>query len=258
MEESFTLYEYLTLYLVDSDVRPSCLFFDSEYTDNLNRNIKKYFPKLIVFYDSFYGYFISKKKLYINDKSDSNDIGKILGYPTDKIPYTEIDDNKDIYGTHIIVTMINNQEISLLDVKTQNPVTEQMVDIMNKMAVKILSIDCIYHDRIKYISIREDIHHSINYYCTKLIKKEELTNDDISNIYNQIWNEYGDKLSEFNYDFKNDLHIGIIISLLLYCKNDPKKQFYGPFYGKCNITKKMIEINNNFATDILSTLEFTC
>jgi hypothetical protein len=55
--------------------------------------------------------------------------------------------------------------------------------------------------------------------------KDDLSDDDISNIYNQIWNEFGDKLSEFNYDFKNDLHIGIIISLLLYCKNDPKKQF---------------------------------
>jgi len=257
MDEQFSLYEYLTLYLVDTDVRPSCLFFDSEYSDKLDRNIRKYFPKLIIFYDSFFGYFISKKILYINDKSDSNDIGKILGYPTDGIPYTKIDHNSDIYGTHIVVTMDNNEEVSLLDVKTQTSISEKMLDIMNLMAEKLLSVKCIYSYRIKYISIREDVQHPIDYYCSKLLKKEELTNDDISNIYNQIWNEFGDKLSEFNYDFKNDLHIGIIISLLLYCKNDPKKQFYGPYYGKCNITKKMIEINNNFAKDILSNLEFT-
>jgi hypothetical protein len=214
MEESFTLYEYLTLYLVDTDVRPSCLFFDSQYSDKLDRNIRKYFPKLIIFYDSFFGYFISKKRLYINDKSDSNDIGKILGYPTDGIPYTKIDHNSDIYGTHIVVTMINNQEISLLDVKTQTSICEKMLDIMNLMIEKLLSVDCIYHDKIINIRIIENIHHSIDYYCRKLLKKEELTNDDIFNIYNQIWNEFGDKLSEFNYDFKNDLHIGILISFL--------------------------------------------
>lgn len=70
--------------------------------------------------------------------------------------------------------MIDNQQISLLDVKTQNSVAEQMIDIMNKMAEKLLSIECIYCDKIKSINIREDIHHPIDYYCAKLIKKEEL------------------------------------------------------------------------------------
>jgi len=256
MEKAFSVYEYLTLYLVDSDARPSCLFFDSDYTKELEDNIKQYFPKLQIYHDSFFGYFISKNKLQLNSNSDSNDIGKILGYPQDSIPYTKINHNEDVYGTHIIITMIDNQQISLLDVKTQNSVVEQMIDIMNKMAEKLLSIDCIYCDKIKCINIKEDISHPIDYYCAKLLKKEELTEDDIYNIYNQIWNEFGDKLSEFNYDLKNDLHIGIIISLLLYCKNNPKEQFYGPYYGRCNITKKMIEINNNFAKDILSTLEF--
>lgn len=44
MEKAFSLYEYFTLYLVDKDIRPACLFFDSDYTDTLNTNIKKYFP----------------------------------------------------------------------------------------------------------------------------------------------------------------------------------------------------------------------
>jgi len=256
MEKAFSVYEYLTLYLVDSDARPSCLFFDSDYTKELEDNIKQYFPKLQIYHDSFFGYFISKNKLQLNSNSDSNDIGKILGYPQDSIPYTEIDHNKDVYGTHIILTMSNNQEISILDVKTQNSVAEQMIDIMNKMAEKLLSIDCIYCNKIKCINIKEDISHPIDYYCAKLLKKEELTEDDIYNIKNTIGNDFYDKLFDFNYDFKNDMHIGIIISLLLFCKNNPIEQFYGPYYGKCNITKKMIEINNNFAKDILSTLEF--
>lgn len=257
MDKAFTEYQYLTLYLVDKDIRPACLFFDSEFSKQLEENIKRYFPKLQIHYDSFFGYFISKNELNINSNSDSNDIGKILGYPNDGIPYTEIDHNKDVYGAHIIITLKDNQQISLLDVKTQNSVVEQMINIMKKMVDKLLSNECIYCDKIIYIHVNEDISHSNDYYCTKLLKKEELTDDDIFNIYNKIWNEFGDKLSEFNYNLKNDLHIGIIISLLLYCKNNPKEQFYGPYYGKCNITKKMIEINNNFANDILSTLEFT-
>jgi hypothetical protein len=256
MEEIFSIYEYLTLYLVDIGVRPSCLFFDSEYSKRLDRNIKKYFPKLIIFYDSFYGYFISKKRLYINDKSDSNDIGKILGYPSDKIPFTDIDNNQDVYGTHIVVTMTDNQQISLLDVKTQTSISEKMLDIMNLMIEKLLSVDCIYHDKIINIRIIEDVHHSIDYYCKKLLMKDELSDDDVNNIYNEIWNRFDKKLSEFNYDFKNNLHIGILISLLLYCKNDPNEHFYGPYYGKCDETKRMIEINKKYSNDIVSALEF--
>lgn len=257
MDKAFTEYQYLTLYLVESDVRPACLFFDSEFSKQLEENIKRYFPKLQIHYDSFFGYFISKSKLNINSNSDSNDIGKILGYPTDETPYTQIDHNKDVYGSHIIITLIDNQQISLLDVTTQNSVSEQMINIMKKMSAKLLLPECIYCDKIIYIHVNEDIIHSNDYYCTKLLKTDEITDDDIFNIKNKIRNVFDNKLSEFNYNFKSGLHIGIIISLLLYCKNNPTEQFYGPFYGKCNITKKMIEINNNFAKDILSILEFT-
>jgi hypothetical protein len=132
-----------------------------------------------------------------------------------------------------------------------------MLNIMNLMIEKLLSVDCIYYDKIKYICINENIHHPIDYYCKKLLMKDELSNDDISNIYNQIWNMFDKKLYEFNYDFKNDLHIGILISLLLYCKNDPMEQFYGPSYGNCDKTKKMIKINKKYSNDIISALEFT-
>jgi len=250
MNKAFTTYEYLTLYLIDSDVRPACLFFDSEYTNQLEENIKRYFPKLQIYHDSFFGYFVSKNKLKINNNSNSDDIGKILGYPQDSIPYTEIDHNKDVISTHINITMSNNQQISLLDMCSQNSVFDNMTDIMYNMKNKLLLPECIYYNQIININVKEDIHHSIDYYCKKLVKKEELSEDDIYNIYNNIWNIYGDTISNFNYDLKNDMHIGIIITLLLYCKNNPIEQFYGPNYGKCNITKKIIEINKNFSDDI--------
>lgn len=255
MEKAFTLYEYFTLYLVNSDVRPACLLYDSQYTEQLDKNIKLYFPELKIYYDNFFGYIISKKKIQVNKNLNSDDIGYILGYPQDEISYTKIDDNKDCYSTHIIITMTNDQEISLLDVKTQNSVLEKMKNIMYAFSNKLLLPDCLYYSKIKYINIREDIIHPIDYYCQKLIKKDDLTDDDISNIMNNIWNIFGEKIAYYNYDYKNDFHIGIIISLLLYCKNNPIEQFYGPYYGKCETTKKIIETNKNYSDDILSIIK---
>ena len=49
---------------------------------------------------------------------------------------------------------------------------------------------------------------------------------------------------QFPFNYKNDFHIGIVIGLLLRYKNDHCEIFYGPQYGKCKETKRMIEIKN--------------
>ena len=256
MDQSFTKYEYLTLYLVNCDARPSCLFLNNEYTKKLESNIKKYFPNLKVTHSPFFGDFVSKQYLNITDHTSSNDVGIILGYPSDDIKYTEIDFNKDTYGTSIMIT-IDDVTISLLDTKTQNSIIDKMTSIMDIFTQKLLDKECYYSDNIKNIYTDESIIHAIDYYCEKLLKKETLTCDDEYNIFNFIGNIFNNRLSQFPFNYKNDFHIGIVIGLLLRYKNDHCEIFYGPQYGKCKETKRMIEINDNYANDLVDILEFT-
>ena len=143
MDQSFTKYEYLTLYLVNCDARPSCLFLNNEYTKKLESNIKKYFPNLKFTHSPFFGYFVSKQYLNITDHTSSDDVGIILGYPSDDIKYTEIDFNKDTYGTSIMIT-IDDVTISLLDTKTQNSIIDKMTSIMDIFTQKLLDKECYY------------------------------------------------------------------------------------------------------------------
>ena len=256
MDQAFTHYEYFSLFLVDSDVRPACLFMKHEISDILQKNIKKYFPNLILNHDPFFGLFVSKTNLSINEYSDSNVIGKILGYPSDNVPYTEIDRNKDTYNTHIIVTLNDGQLISILDVVSQYSIYNSMFEIMILMAEKLYSSSCLYNDKITDIHIVENIYHSIDFYCKRLLTKS--TNDkDKLEIRNLIWNRFNNKISDYSFDFLNDIHIATIINLLLQCKHDNCEQFYGPSYGECKITKKMIEVNDTYVDDLIKILEFT-
>jgi hypothetical protein len=256
MSKSFSYHEYFLVFLVDSNVRPACLFMKHEISDSLQKNIKKYFPNLILNHDPFFGLFVSKTNLSINEYSDSNDIGKILGYPNDGILFTEINRNKDYYDTHIVITMDDGQEIYILDVVTQYSIYDSMLIIKNLMSEKLLSPECFYHGNIKNIRIVEKVTHSIDYYCKKLIMKD-LNDEDIFQIRNLIVNTFNEKISDYPYDFLNDLHIGIIVNLLLQCKHNQCEQFYGPSFGQCKITKKMIEINNTFSDNLIRILEFT-
>ena len=256
MSKSFSYHEYFLVFLVDSNVRPACLFMKHEISDSLQKNIKKYFPNLILNHDPFFGLFVSKTNLSINEYSDSNDIGKILGYPNDGILFTEINRNKDTYNTHIILTMDDGQTISLLDVVSQYSIYDSMLTIKNLMSEKLLSSTCWYNGKITNIRIVENISHSIDFYCKRLLTKSTNKEDKLE-IRNLIWNKFNEKISDYPYDFLNDLHITTIINLLLQCKHDQCEQFYGPSYGQCKITKKMIEVNNTYIDDLIKILEFT-
>ena len=49
---------------------------------------------------------------------------------------------------------------------------------------------------------------------------------DKSEINNYIWNLGFEKIGDYNFDYSNQIHVGILLTLLTYCDNNPLSPFF--------------------------------
>jgi hypothetical protein len=253
--EDFTPYEYITLFLVNNNIRPACLFILNEVDDifKLKENIIKYFPKLNIFYDiDLDSIFVSLNNIDISKIKTDDDIGLILGYPTDGIKFSEIDRNQITYSSHIKIKFKNQEEISIFDVITQTSILNQIKDLMYYFENCLR--DCILFNDIDEIYSEEEIIYPVDHLYKKLINNEKLNGQEYYCIHNNISNIFTDELANYKFDFTNPHHKSIVISLLLQCKYDVCEQFYGVTYNKTEPTIKMAKLRKTYSDEILKYL----
>ena len=251
----FTKYEYITLFLVNNNIRPACLFVLDEVNniDKFKQNINKYFPNLNIFYyNVIKSIFVSLHNIDVSKIKSDDDVGQILGYPSDGIKFSKINRNEILYSSHIKIKFKTDDTIDILDVVSQSSILNQMHDLMYCFTNCLK--DCILFNDIDKIYTEEEIIYPIDHLCKKLINNENLNEQEKYCIFNNISNTFTDELAYYNFNFSNPYHKAIIISLLLQCKHDVCKQFYGVNYKTTETTKEMSKLRIKYSDEILQYL----
>ena len=215
------LSEYINCVLVEKGVRNAMLLQASDYKENthLDPIIQKKL-KAISEHFSFKqlpldmgNVLISKKTYTAMDVSTSKKMGDILGYPS--------------AGENSIYSISINAEFSTDSVQIIGMMAEKEHPILHEFAFDALRV--LKNDpnvghiqnvtiNIKPILNTQDI-------IDKLISNIELTEGEIYTVGNSIYNIGFSVLHTYQFDYKNPVHIGIIITLLSYYKDDPIMAF---------------------------------
>lgn len=225
--------------LVDNQVRTAFLIQPADYKEAMStdtksaikiRAIKSIFPNL--FLSNIRGEtIVSKEHKYVEEDITSDaEMGKIIGYPcADEFKLVlEIADTKQTVIIEINAYLDNGDKVNILayvclddkHFKKAQELAEKAEHVLKKFSLV---------DGAKVINVKAEKRMSIP--VASLIEKlisgtEELSDEEISEIDNEIYNLGFEKFKEFNPDYSNPIHRGMVIALLLFCKNDPSSPFY--------------------------------
>lgn len=235
------LEELINIILVCEDIRPAMLIQPSDYkeftssdkkTKSKIYHIRKHFPSLILSedYNGSYQGIIVSKKTYDGDVININDMGKILGYPYYN-DFINLDCEKNTYSIRLQVVLTNNRGIAeIFSNICPNNYLRPIFDKIAKDATIVLKTNDLIKSIIDTVEVIEYVDIPTTVVINKLINNIDLNQNDKNKILNIIYNigfSFEFQLffrTEINY--KNNIHIGIIISLLIYYKNNPMESFY--------------------------------
>jgi hypothetical protein len=280
--QNLTIKEYIECYLITKNVRPAYLL-DDNCKCNGNRSIikkiflpnsckihsriKKYFPKIIQTYYPEIGTFVSLQKLttLINN---CDDIGNLLGYPGAN-EFSKLDRSNIIYNFSITISFKNMPDkyveyfgsISIICNLCNTDKTIEMNEISDKI-VKVLKNSgkgkFILFDYIDEIKVVKIITYPTKYLIKNLISKIQLTEDEKENIKNYIANIYTyEKLYNYDFQYDNEIHIGIIITLLNMHDYNEFEPFYNYFMNDdkhTSLNKESKLINELFCYNLINLL----
>lgn len=238
--KSIGLDELINVILVKEKVRPAFLLQPIDYketkgTDPITslklKNIHNLFPELIfsenytpyqgvlISYDNFDGTYISR-----------SDMGKILGYPC----YLDTFDNdKDDYSIHVIAILKNskycfNNIRSFIFSNRCGDKTKEIEEEFESFANKAFNTLKQYKDiltlEIDKVIVNYDLWVSNKNLINKITNKENLEKHYKDKVINVLYN-FGFSNNfliyfEKNFQYDNQIHIGILLSLLLNSEND--------------------------------------
>jgi hypothetical protein len=89
---------------------------------------------------------------------------------------------------------------------------------------------------VERFEIEESITIPIKIIIDKLLKKQKLNENEIGEMLNQIWNLGFIELPMYEFNYKNSVHRGILLTLMTYAQNTP----FEPFSHYKIILKRMI------------------
>jgi hypothetical protein len=222
---SLTIEEFLNLYLVDNDCRKAYLFQPYNYDENTiiikKRLIEKRFPNLI-HTNCQQGTIFSKVNLDLDKINDNTYLADILSFCC-PITYHDISVK---YSYHIIVKFKNDIDSIIITYICDNGTCDIHAEqLCNKIKNTLMPLGNIID-----VIFNKNTHYSEEYYIDKLSKaNEEINKDDIDEINNYLYNMgFSEKLQdyiEYEVEFNNPIHRGILIGLLTQSKHDILKPF---------------------------------
>jgi hypothetical protein len=222
---SLTIEEFLNLYLVEQDCRKAYLFQPINYDDNTttikHQLIKKRFPNLI-HTECQRGTIISKINLDLDKINNNIYLANILSFCC-PITYKDIPIK---YSYDIVVKLINNIDVILITYICDNGLcdihAEQLCDKIKNTLLQL--------DNVIDVIFKKNTHYSEEYYIDKLSKSnEQINKNDIDEINNYLYNMgFSEKLQdyiEYEVEYNNLIHRGILIGLLTQSKHDILEPF---------------------------------
>ena len=239
----------LNAILVNEGVRSAMLIQPADYNEGTGNNtktlsivkkIKKLFPKLLSSnnYKIYQGTIISKKSYDDKDKVISlENMGKILDYPCFN-DFETLNRDEPLFALELIVsyndTSYNDKEIPLFTNICKDKKTIDKFNVLSANAFIVLTneknkgiLNEIKINKINkvYVNIENII--PTQYIINKLMTKKKLSDEEIKVITNVFYNMgFSDKLLEYEFQYNNPIHKGILLDLLLKDKYDVLSPFY--------------------------------
>ena len=232
------LEEYMNCVLVQAGQRPAFLIQPADYREATSNDpktkakvsaIKRFFPDLII--SNIKGEALVSKRAFSEDNFRKNqDMGDALGYPcAAEYEYTLMHKNEPDVSISVEVTMTDGTTLQILaNACKDDSKFDQFVGFAAS-AEAVLKADPRLLGRVVSVSAVKKVSVPAKFILQKLIRGEALNSDEEHGLRNEIWNmgwEDGDALLEYNYEFNNPVHRGILITLLTNTMNDPLEPFY--------------------------------
>jgi hypothetical protein len=256
----------LNAILVQEGIRPAMLVQPADYkeatekdpkTASILRNIKKHFPHLIHSskYEVYQGIIISKNK-YNGNYIDLTEMGKILGYPCYKD--FNMDRNEITYAISIYIRVNNvDYEIITNSCKTKekhefDAIANRIRQVLPKYVELIGEVQSVTTKINTIIPTQSIIH--------KLIHNLPINKEHQDAIQN-IWFNFGFSIDfQFffidNFQYKNQVHRGILLSLLMMEKNYTLSPFF-PLQEHPAQDKQVNEILHAWELELMDVIKKT-
>jgi hypothetical protein len=211
------LFGYLiNVILANENIRPAVYIEDGSIVEP----IKKLFPNLI--YSKFFdGVIVSKRKYANSKKMSANNFGKMLGYPC----YSDFENlNRDIpyFTIELKVNYDNNKSIQLFGNVCKNEKNLKLFKLIAKKAEKVFQKEeykeMIKPNIINYVYVNKEIEIPTQYLIDSLTNNKKLSKNEKLIISNKLHNIGTSKIANYNFQYNNQIHRGILIELLLRMK----------------------------------------
>ena len=260
----------LNCILVNDNVRPAMLVQPHDYgeatgddpkTKSILNSIKKLFPDLLhsETYNTYQGIIISKTN-YNGESISLETMGKILGYPC-YADFNNIDKNKLSYAIDIFAVQKNNEKIYLFSNACKDETKlEQFIDLSKKAKETFNKPEyASLLENMNITSVDVDTRQIIpsNQIINTLIDDNKLTEDEIYEFKDVLYNSgFTQEFINYEFQFNNPIHKGIILQLLIGNMHDILSPFY-PIQNYPIQQKEVDEITKKLQTNLIDILERT-
>jgi hypothetical protein len=241
--ENIGIEEYINALLVDNDIRSGMMIQPADYNERTTNNrisslivseIKKYFPSLKSSVIN-QGVILSKNEYSNNYTPNSKKLGNILGYPCANNFNNIIDNSNKESITYSLIVMIKKSMVNKYNIgsryfllanrcKNKSKI-EEMKNISEK-ANELIQKNKFLKKFVERFEVEESITIPIKNIIDKLLKKQKLNENEIGEMLNQIWNLGFEELPMYEFNYKNSLHRGILLTLMTYAQNTPLEPFF--------------------------------
>jgi hypothetical protein len=215
-------------------------------TLSIVNNIKKQFPELLSSdnYKIYQGTIISKKS-YDDKVLSLENMGEILDYPCFN-DFETLNRDEPLFNFELLVSY-DDKELSLFNNICKDKKTVEKFNLLATKAFFALTnakykgiLNGIKINKINkvYVNIENII--PPQYIINKLITKKKLLDEEIKVIIEVLYNlGFSDKLLEYDFQYNNPIHKGILLDLLLKHKYD----ILSPFYPLQNYPKQAEKVD---------------
>ena len=263
INKNIGLREYINAVLVQNKVRNAMLIQPADYSEAKSsnkktklilNNLKKEFPDLIQT-ENYQGTILSLKD-YKNININSEKIGKILDYPCYKDFQYVIDNPKESSITFELVVYFNNGKFPLQIFANRckdDSSYSKMKNMANK-ATEVLKLDKNIGNIIDKVDVNKIEFIPTHLISNKLIKNEKLNENEENELRNILYNiGFSPEFYFYEFDFKNKIHIGVLLTLLSY-SNNPLIEPFCPLQNYPNQNKAVAKLTEAWEIELIEIL----
>jgi hypothetical protein len=264
----------LNCILVNENVRPAMLVQPADYkeathkdpkTNAIIEEIKHSFPKLTLSteYENYQGVIVSKKDYNGNKTISSKEMGKLLGYPCYN-DFDTIDDEKITYTIDIFVKTNQFHQTQIVANRCHDETKLEEFNTFAKKAEKAFAKkeykEILNGLEVKEVYVESSPNIPTQTIINKLLKNKKLDKKELEKIQNILFN-FGFSMDlqfyfMIYFQYKNPIHKGILLELLLKEKYDTLKPFW-PLQNYPEQSKKVDEITELWEKGLLDILQKT-